>query len=151
MNTPNFTRPVRGAVRLDDFSCDVEPIRKELELFGSSDWKERDYGVNWSDIALFVRGKSKIDMHHPALASAPALTAVLKRFPAQVMDMCLASLQPGGTIKEHRDISGGTAANVTRLHIPIVTHPDVSFFISSQLVTMAEGEIWHLDTRTVIA
>lgn len=146
MNAQHFTRPVRGAVRLDDFRWDVEPIRKELELFASTDWKDRDYGTHWSDIALFVRGKGKIDNHHPALDRAPALAAVLKSFPAPVVDMCLASLQPGGSIKEHRDISGGTAANVTRLHVPIVTHPDVSFFVSGERVTMGEGELWHLDT-----
>lgn len=146
MNTLRFTRPVRGAVRLDDFQWDAKSIRKELELFGSADWKNRDYGENWSDIALFIRGKGKINIYHPALKNAPALTAVLERFPASVVDMCLASLQPGGSIKEHRDISGGVAANVTRLHIPIVTHSDVSFFISGKRVTMTEGEVWHLDT-----
>ena len=60
--------------------------------------------------------------------------------------MCLASLEPGGRIKEHRDISGGTAANVIRLHIPIITHPDVAFYVDGQRVTMAAGEVWHLDT-----
>lgn len=141
-----YTRPVRGAVRLDDFHWDVEPILRELETIKSSDWKPRNYGVNWSDVALFVKGEDGNHRQHPLLADAPGLQAVLDGFPAPALDMCVASLRAGGSIKEHRDISGGVAAGVTRLHIPIRTHKDVSFFIERHPVKMAEGEVWHLDT-----
>ncbi|MEO0366103.1 MAG: aspartyl/asparaginyl beta-hydroxylase domain-containing protein [Pseudomonadota bacterium] len=146
MSANSFTRPTRGAVRIDSLSWDVEPIANELGLLGDTDWKSREYGTNWSDVALFVRNTEGDNAEHPMLEQAPSLRAVLEAFPADVIDMCLASLEPGGVIKEHRDISGGTAANVIRLHIPIVTHPDVAFYVSGERITMAAGEVWHLDT-----
>ena len=146
MSTLNFTRPTRGAVRLDDYSWDVDSIRCELEQIAALNWKDRKQGTNWSDLALFVRGEGDETNEHPILNEAPTLKAVLHGFPAKPVDMCLASLRPGGFVKEHRDISGGTAANVIRLHIPIITHPDVSFFVSGERVFMSAGEVWHLDT-----
>ncbi len=146
MESTRFYRPVRGAVRLKSFTWNVEQIRKELELLSQGDWKNREYGSNWSDVALFVKGKGSAIKSHSSLDEAPGLRAVLTAFPAPPVDMCLAALEPGGNIKEHRDISGGTAANITRLHIPIITHDRVSFFISGHRVVMAEGEVWHLDT-----
>lgn len=146
MHQPNFTRPTRGAVRLDDLRWEIDPICKELEAVQASNWKDRPYGTNWSDIALFVRGDEDGDARHTLLDEMPALSALLDSFPAPVVDMCLAQLQPGGKIKPHRDISGGTAANIIRLHIPLITHPDVAFYVNGERIFMQPGEVWHLDT-----
>ncbi len=142
----NFTIPTRGATRLDDYSWDVEPILRELEQIKSSEWRELDYGTNWSDVDLFVRGSDGKNKEHPALANSPGMQGVLNGFPAPVIDMCIASLAAGGSIKEHRDISGGSPTGITRFHIPLKTNEDVSFYISGQELKMRAGELWHLDT-----
>ena len=141
-----YTRPVRGAVRLDSLAWDVEPIKDEVQSLCSDSWRSRPYGQKWSDIALYVRDSEKQGHEHAILQESPALRQVLTGFPAPVVDLCLASLAPGGNIKEHRDISGGTAAGITRLHIPIVTHEKVDFVVNGKRVFMNVGEVWHLDT-----
>lgn len=141
-----YVRPTRGAVRLEGFEWDVASILQELEQVKESEWRQLNYGVNWSDTDLFVRGKNGKNRQHPMLDNSPATLKVLNGFPAPVMDMCVASLAPGGSIKEHRDISGGVAAGITRFHVPLRTHPEVSFYISGDEVKMGEGELWHLDT-----
>lgn len=146
MASSNFTRPVRGAVRLDDLHVDVRPVLKELEAIAESDWKQLGYGSNWSDVALMVKGAGGQMKQHPLMAKAPALRALIESFPATVVDVCLAALAPEGAVKEHRDISGATAAGVIRLHVPLRTAPQVMFYIDRKRVAMKEGEVWHLDT-----
>jgi aspartyl/asparaginyl beta-hydroxylase (cupin superfamily) len=51
-----------------------------------------------------------------------------------------------GRIKEHRDFSGGVPMGVARFHVPIVTHPDVEFYVSGRRVVMDPGSVWSLDT-----
>ena len=146
MEPSRAKRSTRGAYRLPEYHWDVSQIRADLDVLADEQWSDRAYGTNWSDLALFVKDGSANGKRHRRLAELPGLAAVMKAFPAPVMDMCLASLDAGGVIKEHRDISGGTAANIIRLHIPIVTAPEVEFLVDRQPVTMAEGEVWHLDT-----
>ena len=145
-SNPSFTRPVRGAVRLDALEWDISGIRSDIQRIGPELWKSRACGEKWSDIALYVRGSGNDRHEHAILEDMHALRQVLTGFPAPVVDLCLASLAPGGNIKEHRDISGGTAAGVTRIHIPIVTHEKVVFVVNGRRVFMNAGEVWHLDT-----
>lgn len=65
-------------------------------------------------------------------------------------------LVPGGELARHADITDREAGvaddRVTRLHIPVVTNPAVSFTSwdsKGQQVgaTMAEGSLWYLDQR----
>jgi len=144
--TEDYFRPVRGAVRLNKFSWPTDVIKKEIGQIQKSDWKEREYGDRWYDVPLYFRGKNGAEELHPLLDQSPGLMSVLNGFPSRPLDMCIASLEAGGSVKEHRDISGGVAAGVIRFHIPIITHKDVAFFVSGDRVTMAEGELWTLDT-----
>jgi hypothetical protein len=57
----------------------------------------------------------------------------------------LLRLGPGGVIKEHRDYDLGYDLGEARLHVPIVTDPEVAFHLRNRRVTMAEGETWYLD------
>jgi quercetin dioxygenase-like cupin family protein len=54
-------------------------------------------------------------------------------------------LPPGGHIKEHYDFHTNFQYGLIRLHIPIVTHPDVHFSIGGQRVQWKEGELWYGD------
>ena len=146
MSLPQFERPSRGAVRLCDHAFDAARLQDELEALAAEQWSERDYGTNWTDLALFVKDGTSTGKRHPLLDRMPTLKSILTAFPAEPVDMCLASLDAGGRIKEHRDISGGSSANIIRLHVPIVTDPAVEFYVDGDRVIMGAGEVWHLDT-----
>jgi Aspartyl/Asparaginyl beta-hydroxylase len=58
-------------------------------------------------------------------------------------------LPPGGHIKDHFDFHTNFQFGLLRLHIPIITHPDVAFVIDGQRVTWAAGELWYGDFSKV--
>jgi aspartyl/asparaginyl beta-hydroxylase (cupin superfamily) len=50
----------------------------------------------------------------------------------------------GGNIQPHQD--GGDYLDVVRRHhIPIVTSPEVLFFIDGRGINMREGELWEIN------
>jgi Aspartyl/Asparaginyl beta-hydroxylase len=58
-------------------------------------------------------------------------------------------LPPGGHIKDHFDFHTSFQFGLLRLHIPIVTHPDVIFIIDGQRVLWNAGELWYGDFSKV--
>jgi hypothetical protein len=142
----HFTRPTRGATRLDDLRWEPAPLAAEAQGFAEADWHYRAYGEKWAELPLLADAGTSREHRHPRLDACPALVAVAAGFPGRTIDMGLARLDPGGWIKEHRDISGGVPMGIGRFHVPMVTHPEVCFFVSGERVTMGPGEVWNLDT-----
>ncbi|MDP9160732.1 MAG: aspartyl/asparaginyl beta-hydroxylase domain-containing protein [Acidobacteriota bacterium] len=58
-------------------------------------------------------------------------------------------LPPQGHIKDHFDFHTSFQFGLLRLHIPIITHPDVVFIIDGERVTWAPGELWYGDFSRV--
>jgi len=58
-------------------------------------------------------------------------------------------LPPGGHIKDHFDFHTSFRFGLLRLHIPIITHPDVAFIIDGERVSWAPGELWYGDFSKV--
>ena len=54
-------------------------------------------------------------------------------------------LGAGARIKEHKDYFMGFEEGVIRLHIPVLTNPNVEFYLANERVQMHEGELWYLD------
>lgn len=57
----------------------------------------------------------------------------------------LMGLGPGQGVPEHIDINYYWRTHV-RVHVPIITNPDVLFTCGGETVTMAPGECWVVDT-----
>jgi len=56
----------------------------------------------------------------------------------------LPKLKAGGNIQPHQD--GGDYLDVVRRHhIPIITDPEVLFFIDGRGINMREGELWEIN------
>ena len=83
----------------------------------------------------------------PALAAAPALRAALDRFPHERNRIRLMRLRPGGHIMRHSDPLHTIDPRLVRLHIPVLTNPDVFFMVDDHRVVMQPGETWHVDVR----
>ena len=116
--------------------------------------------LRWSAIPLHsVRGSMSpeaVDLHAvaalagvcaptPVLRECPYIGALLGSLAAAKLRVRLMRLAAGGRIGRHRDRQYGWDLPVLRLHVPIVTHPDVEFLLADRRVDMRPGELWHLE------
>lgn len=53
-------------------------------------------------------------------------------------------LAPGSVIKEHTDVGLGFEEGVARVHVPILTNPDVEFYLNGSRVVLTAGSCWYL-------
>jgi Aspartyl/Asparaginyl beta-hydroxylase len=79
----------------------------------------------------------------PLLAHCPYVRHVLASFSCPQQAVRFMRLKPGSTIKEHRDYELGVEDGEVRVHIPVVTNPEVEFVLSGVRVDMKEGECWY--------
>jgi hypothetical protein len=80
----------------------------------------------------------------PHLAQSPYLRQVLASFGVVWSRSRLLKLEPFAGVPQHADINHHWFTRV-RLHVPIITHPDVRFFCGDEQVHMAAGEAWIFD------
>ena len=141
-NSSSWYRPTRGAVRLNALYINPEPLQADLRLLEQAvDWKLLKDGEHWAQIVLL-----KNEFRHPVLNACPALERAIAGLPSRTVDACLKLLGPGGFVHEHRDITGAAPMGVVRLHVPIVTDPDVEFHVNGKRLLLGPGEAWILDT-----
>ncbi len=80
----------------------------------------------------------------PLAAACPAIAAALAVFACPLESVRLMRLGAGSTIKTHCDHDLDVEHGHVRLHVPIVTNPDVDFRLNGTRVVLAEGECWYL-------
>lgn len=138
---------------------DVGALRADLQRLAEAGWTPHFntgyYTGDWSgvvlrspgglDETLFTGGSEDVFQDTPAMSACPAVRAFLESLRCPLRSVRLLRLSAGSRILEHRDYGLGVSTGEVRLHIPIVTHPDVEFHLNNQRVTMAEGEVWYLD------
>lgn len=83
----------------------------------------------------------------PALHFCPYVAEVLEQFPAERNRVRLMRLRPGGHILRHSDPLHTIARDLVRLHIPMLTNPEVRFLVNDVRVPLQAGETWHVDVR----
>ncbi len=81
----------------------------------------------------------------PAIMHCTAIQAALREFQCPLRSVRLLRLAPGSFIREHRDDDLRFELGEARLHIPLVTHSLVEFYVDGERVIMEEGECWYLD------
>lgn len=79
------------------------------------------------------------------LAEAPAFLSVLEGFSGRRRAVRLLALAAGARIRPHDDHGLGLDGSLVRLHVPVVTHPDVRFVVGGERVPMKAGELWAID------
>lgn len=80
----------------------------------------------------------------PALAACPYFRTVIDSFGSEVRGVRLLRLTPGSMIKEHTDHEYTGDDGTVRIHIPVVTNPDVVFLLNGTRVVMDAGSAWVL-------
>ena len=134
------------------------PLQRDLDGI-PEDWWGRHLGPyhdgNWEAVALWAPGGSHSEQRSrggrfeatDALKQSPAFRAVLDAMPADRSRVRLMRLRPGGAIFRHSDPMEDIDPRLVRLHVPIVTNPNVEFLVNDRRVVMLPGEVWHVDVR----
>jgi Aspartyl/Asparaginyl beta-hydroxylase len=81
----------------------------------------------------------------PLLARCPYIQQVLASFPCPQQAVRFLRLKAGSVIKEHTDYNLGYEDGEVRLHIPVMTNPQVEFMLNGVRLDMKEGECWYHD------
>lgn len=146
------------AVRLP-MNFDARRLQESLEILQNDYWVEHfiknNYQGDWSVMPLTaLEGRN-----HPILmaSSVPGegdfvptpflekvsyIQKVIESFEANYLSIRMMRLGPDSEIKEHQDPD--LDEKEVRLHIPIQTNPQVSFYLNQKIVKMNVGECWYL-------
>lgn len=149
---------MKAAVKLP-LSFDPPELQGDLDQIDPAEWTAHFntsyFEGGWSGIALRAAPGNAQTLHVDPAAQKFVDTTAMLRCPniarAVAMLQCplksvrLLKLTAGSSIREHRDDDLGWEAGEVRLHVPIVTNPEVEFFLNGQRVLMQPGECWYLD------
>jgi LPS sulfotransferase NodH len=130
---------------------DVERLRAEAAALPGHAWVKHPNGLPGNSAARLisvdggendeVNGRMQATAH---LRRSPYIRQILASFGVVWSRSRLLRLAPGAIVPEHADINHHWFTRL-RLHIPIVTRPEVRFFCGDQAVHMADGEAWVFD------
>jgi quercetin dioxygenase-like cupin family protein len=137
---------------------DVKKLSNELEAILQEEWplhfNTKDFNGDWRSISLrSTSGKSNdiyahasSDYHNtPVLDRMPYVKTILDSWHCEKEAVRLLSLAPGSAIKPHRDPGCGYHEGSFRIHIPIVTNPEVYFTIEEEKLQLKAGECWYMN------
>lgn len=144
------------------FFFDPDRLKTDLAQFTFDDWvphfNKPYYEGEWSGIALRSVGGMDGRLYPdpsaqhayadtPTLARCPYMQEVLGTFECPLEAVRFLKLRAGSSIREHKDYNLGYEDGEIRIHVPIITNPDVEFYLNQQRVMMSEGECWYINTN----
>jgi Aspartyl/Asparaginyl beta-hydroxylase len=139
---------------------DAPALAAEALAFPDTAWvphfNQDIYEGDWTGVALrSVGGRPSQLYPDPAAADpfadtemldkCPAFRRALARFRCPLLAVRLLALAPGAVINEHRDYRLGWEDGEIRVHVPVLTSPEVEFVLAGRRVDLAAGEAWYLD------
>ncbi|MCB1860783.1 MAG: aspartyl/asparaginyl beta-hydroxylase domain-containing protein [Gammaproteobacteria bacterium] len=140
---------------------DSSALQRDLAILNDTIWVEhfvrQNYQGKWTVLPL--RGPAGAEHPVRMIYSDPGckdysdtaylepchyFKQVLQSFRCELHAVRLMKLTPGSVIRKHRDYDLSLEDGVVRLHIPIVTSPEVEFMLNDKRVDMHAGECWYL-------
>lgn len=140
----------------------TQKLKNDIQKIITQKWvnhyNSNDYSGKWTSIALMSKGGDSSNINAfsnsteefiptDALSQCDYLKEILNGFLFEKTAVRLLNLGPGAEIKPHTDYCLGYEDNMFRLHIPIVTNPNVEFILDGERIIMNEGECWYLNTN----
>jgi quercetin dioxygenase-like cupin family protein len=141
---------------------DTEKLKNDLSKIINKKWTDHyntnDYTGKWTSVALMSKdGKSDSIyafasnndeiVNTEILDSCTYFKEVLEGFLFEKTAVRLLQLAVGAEIKPHSDHCLGYEDGSFRLHIPIITNPDVEFILDGKRLIMNGGECWYIDAN----
>lgn len=131
---------------------DVERLAQEVRALPAEAWARHptDYAGNSAARLISLNGEENDEMTGgwmqptPHLQQSPYIQQVLASFGTVWTRSRLMKLAPGAQVPQHVDINYHWFRRV-RVHIPVLTYPEVRFYCGDQSVHMAAGEAWIFD------
>ncbi|MFT4533832.1 MAG: quercetin dioxygenase-like cupin family protein [Saprospiraceae bacterium] len=155
------THQPRSTLKLP-FQFNEEKLKRDLETLLASKWKphfnQRVYECNWNSIALYAVGGDQSNIFAAGdkeiketslLHDVRYIKEVIDQFKCPLLSVRLLKLEKGAYIKPHRDYNLGYEDCNFRIHIPIVTNPDVNFTLDGERIEMKIGECWYTNVNYV--
>ncbi len=143
---------------------DEQRLVSDLSLAMESQWiphfNTGGYTGNWKAVSLYaangneqnifahVQDQSSIS-ETPLMKECAYFREVLDFFKFPILSVRLLRLEVGAEIKPHTDYELGYEDGQFRLHIPIVTNPDIEFILGGEKLTMLPGECWYTNVNFV--
>lgn len=135
------------------FRFDVQRLVQEVSAFPDDAWRRHPSDLKGNSfLPLTATRGDAFDAFDPPiqptpyLDQSPYLRQVLAEFRTLIGRARLMRLEPGDGVPTHVDNQQYWRRH-TRVHVPIVTHPDVQFHCDGTAVHMAAGEAWTFDNR----
>jgi hypothetical protein len=142
-------------------SFDPGLLRRDLDILSATPWTahfvQQNYEGDWSVIPLrcaagashpiqmiYSDPTATVFVDTPMLGRCAYFQAVIAAFACEVRSVRLMRLTPGSVIKEHTDLDLDVEGGAARIHIPVITNPDVEFLLNGRRVEMKEGQAWCL-------
>lgn len=142
-------------------SFDPARLARDLDALSATPWTahyvQQNYEGDWSVIPLrcaagethpirmiYSDPTATAFVDTPFLRPCPYFRTVIAAFACEVRAVRLMRLGPGSVIREHTDLDLDIEAGAARIHVPVVTNPDVDFRLNGSRVEMAAGEAWYL-------
>ncbi|MDO9271264.1 MAG: aspartyl/asparaginyl beta-hydroxylase domain-containing protein [Methylobacter sp.] len=142
------------------FFFDACGLNKDLKKIRKTEWIEHfnaaAYENAWNCVPLrSLNGRqehilSLSDMHYEdtdILRRCPYFQGVIDTFECEKTSVRLMALGAGSRIKMHTDKGTSFEDGMARLHVPIVTTPDICFTIEDEEVHFSAGFTWYLNAN----
>jgi len=137
----------------------AERLREDLVKFSADEWtphfNQQYYHGDWSGIPLRAPKNAHVALYPDPSADTfvdtenldrcPYIKSVLDEFKCNLETARFLRLTAGSEIREHKDPGLRVEQGSTRLHIPVVTHPAVEFYLDDRRLEMLPGEVWYLN------
>lgn len=142
------------------YNFDVKKLQDDVNHLTGSSWQmhyqTRHYEGEWSAIPLRSSGGNPDNIiisptndipyqDTVFLKSCPYIKEILQIFKCPLLAVRLLKLNAGAVIKEHRDAELNFENGEIRLHLPVITHDEVEFYLDTERIHLKEGECWYMN------
>ena len=137
-------------------SFSTDRLQKELAICENDLWtphfNTNRYQGNWTSVSLRSQSGLVNDItsfpnmeykNTELLDRCPYFKEIMDWFKCEKEAVRLLRLGPRSEIKEHVDNDTSYEDGFFRIHIPIITNPEVFFYVDKKLVLMKMGECWY--------
>ncbi len=143
------------------FRFDPDLLKADLALVRPDEWtphyNERDYGGEWSGVALRSLSGRANHLNSPHEGQRDAFLAtellarcgyfrhVLAQFECPLKSVRLLNLAAGSFVREHSDPALGYEDGEVRIHVPIQTGAAVEFYSAGERLALQEGDCYYVN------